>query len=206
MATLGAVLAHIGYKLAGPHKWRSVAAAGLDQLAIFTVTIVVTLASDLLIGIGAGMLTKMIILFYYSYKSSFFTGGSSGLASAWKSFLVIFQSPIEEIRTDGDTTHIYITGSLNCFNALKLRSVISTLPTDVHAVIMNFAPSVRLVDHSTSTYLNMAKEELKRSGRELEFRGLAELRPCSKDRSSLKYRTMPSIRLRQPEASSLISA
>jgi carbonic anhydrase len=201
MATLAAILAHIGYKLAGPHKWRSVASAGMDQVIIFTVTIVGTLASDLLVGIAAGMLTKLIILFYFSYKSSFFTTSTQGgLAEVWNSFALIFRSPIEHVEVENGILNLHVTGALNCFNGLPLRSVLSARSQDIKLVVLHFSPAVRLIDHSTSMYLNATREELKRAGKDLECRGLAELRPSSRDRSSLKYRTMPSMRLRQAES------
>ena len=57
-AALAAMLIGVGWKLAHPKEFGHVAKIGNDQIFIFLLTIVVTLCSDLLIGISAGILLK----------------------------------------------------------------------------------------------------------------------------------------------------
>ena len=61
-AALAAMLIGVGYKLAHPKEFGHMAKIGLEQIAIFLVTILVTLASDLLVGIGAGIVFKLGII------------------------------------------------------------------------------------------------------------------------------------------------
>lgn len=60
-AALAAMLISVGIKLAHPREFVHMLHIGKEQLLIFTVTVLVTLFEDLLIGIAAGMLLKMII-------------------------------------------------------------------------------------------------------------------------------------------------
>src|SRR5690606_3799439 len=59
-AALAAMLIFAGYRLAAPKQFLHVYHIGVEQLAIFLVTIVVTLAEDLLLGIAAGIGVKFI--------------------------------------------------------------------------------------------------------------------------------------------------
>lgn len=60
-AALAAMLISVGIKLAHPREFIHMLHIGKEQLLIFTVTVLVTLFEDLLIGIAAGMLLKMVI-------------------------------------------------------------------------------------------------------------------------------------------------
>lgn len=60
-AALAAMLIGVGYKLASPKEFGRMASIGGEQLIIFITTVVVTLATDLLLGIGAGILMKLIV-------------------------------------------------------------------------------------------------------------------------------------------------
>jgi MFS superfamily sulfate permease-like transporter len=57
-SALAAMLIGVGWKLAHPKEFGHVAKIGNDQIFIFLLTIFVTLFSDLLIGISAGILLK----------------------------------------------------------------------------------------------------------------------------------------------------
>ncbi len=60
-AALAAMLIGVGYKLAHPKEFGHMAKIGWDQIVVFIITIVVTLSTDLLVGIGAGILAKIIL-------------------------------------------------------------------------------------------------------------------------------------------------
>jgi MFS superfamily sulfate permease-like transporter len=63
LATLAVILTLVGYKLTKPIFFLNMKARGLDQLFIFCITILAILTTDLLIGIGIGLL--IAILFEY---------------------------------------------------------------------------------------------------------------------------------------------
>lgn len=58
---LASVLLYTGWKMCEPAVWRHVAHVGRDQLVVFTFTVLVTVATDLLIGIIAGTILQFIL-------------------------------------------------------------------------------------------------------------------------------------------------
>jgi len=60
-AALAAMLIGVGFRLANPKEFAHMLHIGWEQLVIFCATILATLATDLLVGIGFGILVKIII-------------------------------------------------------------------------------------------------------------------------------------------------
>src|SRR5262249_30335549 len=58
---LAAVLIYTGWKMCEPLVWKHIAHIGKEQLALFTFTIIATLATDLLWGIIAGVAAKFVL-------------------------------------------------------------------------------------------------------------------------------------------------
>ena len=52
---------YTGYKLCAPKVWKHVAHIGSEQLFVFTTTVLVTITTDLLWGIAAGILAKLVL-------------------------------------------------------------------------------------------------------------------------------------------------
>ncbi|QNR24609.1 SulP family inorganic anion transporter [Croceimicrobium hydrocarbonivorans] len=69
LSALAAVLLVVGYKLVKPSLVKSMYKKGLNQFIPFVVTIVAILLTDLLIGIGIGM----VVMVFYILKSNFFS-------------------------------------------------------------------------------------------------------------------------------------
>lgn len=59
-AALAALLIAVGYRLASPKEFFKTYKVGAEQLVVFVITIIVTVSTDLLIGVGSGILTKFI--------------------------------------------------------------------------------------------------------------------------------------------------
>ena len=71
-ATLAAVLLLIGWKLASPKSIIAMVKSGWEQYVPFFVVVIVMLLTDLLIGVGAGMVVAFLIILYSNFKMSFF--------------------------------------------------------------------------------------------------------------------------------------
>jgi len=59
-AALAALLIAVGYRLASPNEFYKTYKIGSEQLVIFVTTIIVTLATDLLLGVASGILMKFV--------------------------------------------------------------------------------------------------------------------------------------------------
>jgi len=178
IAALAAVLMHIGYKLAGLHKWRSMIKLGGAELAVFSLTIFVTLISDLMLGIFSGMLLEGLVLIFYAKKA----GISMGTLS---------KAPIEKTAIENEVMDVYLTGSFHCFNALKARGILDTIPENVNKVVLHCTPSLGLIDHSTRLYLATLRDDMQRVGKEFEIEGLDQFKSCGPDSTALMYRLIP---------------
>ena len=70
LSVLAAILLIVGYKLAKPALFKSMYQLGWKQFIPFVITIAGIIFTDLLIGIGLGVLFGILFLLYDSYKNS----------------------------------------------------------------------------------------------------------------------------------------
>ncbi len=61
LAALGALLVFTGFRLASPKEFGKVMGLGKEQMVMFVATIVGVIATDLLVGVAIGIVTKFII-------------------------------------------------------------------------------------------------------------------------------------------------
>ncbi|MBX9878883.1 MAG: hypothetical protein K2Y22_10545 [Candidatus Obscuribacterales bacterium] len=189
IAALSAVLMQIGYKLAGPHQWQKMIELGREQLLIFTTTVLVTVCSDLLIGIAAGIAMKVLILVYYSFKASEAAGNQENrLELLGKTVVRLFKNPLEKVESVSGTKYIYFSGPLTCFNSLSIRSALKGLINPGNKVKVVLTSDVGIVDHSTTVYFKQLIEETKRIGCSFSVEGLDTLYSCSDHADSFRYR------------------
>ena len=73
LASLAAILFVVGYKLAHPSKFKEMFANGWTQFLPFIITIVAILRTDLLIGIGIGLIVSLFFILQSSYFKSLWT-------------------------------------------------------------------------------------------------------------------------------------
>jgi|AGTN01.1.fsa_nt_gi Sulfate permease and related transporters (MFS superfamily) len=180
VAALSAVLVHIGYKLAGPHKWQQVINLGFDQLLVFSTTVLVTVCSDLLLGIACGVAMKIAILMYYSLihnnKQSVFTA-----------FVKLFRNPIEAVTINDGAAEVKFNGPVTCFNNLAVRDALENVVKEAKSVKINLSDEVPIVDHSSSVYLTGLAEESERNGlAKVSLEGLNKLTCCARNEMSMR--------------------
>lgn len=196
IAALSAVLVHIGYKLAGPHKWQQVAAFGMEQMAVFATTVLVTVCSDLLIGIASGILVKVGILLFYALKCDCRRSHDplQFLRNALDCLVSLFKSPVAAVSNDGEAGEVIFDGPITCFNNLNVRATIDPLLKSCKTVKLVLSPEVGIVDHSSTSYLMLLEKDSGVNGlAKVSVEGLEQLCCRTSDSQSLHYRVSTAV-------------
>ena len=152
MTALAAMLIGVGYKLVHPKEFRIMFKIGKDQLSIFLITIIVTLATDLLVGIAAGIVLKMII---------HLTRGVT--------FKQLFK-----VNTEIKGNTLSVHGPLVFSNFLGVKKNITHFSIKEH-VIFNVS-HCQIIDHSVVESLHYLKDDFKNEGGHFEILGLEEFK------------------------------
>jgi MFS superfamily sulfate permease-like transporter len=149
LAALAAMLIHVGFKLAAPSEFKHVWEIGKAQLLIFSITLITVLATDLIIGIAAGILTKLFIHIIYG---------------APLKYLFRTKFDYEENEREGI---IHIEYAAIFSNYLSLKSEIEKHANKQH-LILDFQ-KVNLLDHSFREHIHDLQNDWDKEGRHLEF-------------------------------------
>jgi len=162
LSALAAMLVYTGFRLASPREFINVFKIGPEQLLIFVVTIVGVLATDLLVGVGIGILLKFVI---HAINGVPFN-------SFFKPFLQV--TPL-----DDQTVQIDASGSAVFTNWIPFRRQIEQLGlVQKHNVIVNLA-GTRLVDSSVMEKLHELALDFEQAGLRLDVVGLESHRQLS---------------------------
>jgi MFS superfamily sulfate permease-like transporter len=177
LAALAAMLVYTGTRLAHPNEFLHVYRIGKEQLAIFVTTMVMVLATDLLIGVAAGIILKMII-----HKAN-----GVPLRTLFKPYL--------EVQDVDDNTSLIIARESAVFsNWIPFRRQIEELGlVQRRNLIVDFSDA-RLVDHSTMEKLEEIGREFEQEGLTLQLRGLEILQPLSGDSHAARKRGLATVR------------
>jgi MFS superfamily sulfate permease-like transporter len=129
LAALAAMLIYTGFRLASPKEFVHVYHIGKEQLFLFTATLVVTLATDLLIGVGVGLVLKLALHLMHG----------APLRS-------LFKAVVDEHRVGKDLV-LTVRESAIFSNYLGLRRKLDKLPAGVDRVVIDFQ-NAWVVDHT----------------------------------------------------------
>lgn len=151
LAALAAMLIHVGFRLASPREFKHVWEIGKAQLLIFLTTLIMVLVTDLIIGIAAGILMKLIIHLFYG-------------APVKNLFRTKFEYEEENITNTG-IIHIHHAAIFS--NYLSLKKEIES-HQDKHHLILDFQ-NVNLIDHTFRTHLHELQSEWEKEGKQLEL-------------------------------------
>lgn len=172
LAALAAMLVYTGYRLASPHEFVHAYKVGFEQLVIFLTTIVVTLATDLLVGIFAGVFTKIVI---------HLINGAPLLA------MIKLRIDVEKI--DGRTVRVSPKGAVVFTNWLWLKHVLAKQPADSDVVLD--LSGTKLVDHSVMEKLDEMKREYEHARRKLVLVGLEDHQAMSRHPHAARKKPAP---------------
>ncbi len=152
LTALAAMLIYAGCRLAHYKEFLHMWHVGKEQLIIFLATIIGVLATDLLIGVGIGILVKFIIQMFYGVRPRDF-----------------FTIPLKA-ATEGKTETISLQGPAVFTNWLKLKKQISTAPRESNVVVD--CAKAKFLDHTVMSRLHDMERDFKHEGRTLTLTGL----------------------------------
>ena len=168
-SALAAMLIYVGFKLAHPKEFKHMWHVGIDQFFIFIVTVILTLATDLLVGVMTGIVLEMIVNFIHgaSLKGAFKTKDSH----------VVIKKGIFVLELSPDSVFT---------NILGLKRSMDSIPPK-QEVIIDFRKA-KIVDHTTMLALHQYAELYHESGGQIHFEGKENLIKTGHDKNStLKY-------------------
>jgi len=151
LAALAGMLIYTGFRLASPREFTNVYRIGPEQLLLFIVTLLVTLATDLLIGVGAGMLLALALHLKKGARAR-----------------SLFHARVVEERTGGQLL-LRVHEAAIYTNFLDLKRRLQNLDSSVDTVIIDFE-NASVVDHAVLEKLHTLQRSW--SDRRLIFTGL----------------------------------
>ncbi len=154
LSALAAILIFTGWKLCQPKVWVHISHIGREQLIPFTVTIVGSLAIDLLWGIGLGMLSKLIMNVALAYIASQRVPERrqplvSLLLSLPSRIKDQFRNPIVERVLNEKDYHLFFGHPIVCFNTLSVSRELAAIPPQAQHVFLHVTRNVLLIDHTS---------------------------------------------------------
>lgn len=148
LSALAAMLLFTGFRLASPKEFKHVAHIGKMELAVFVFTIIMVLVTDLLIGVGAGMLLNLII--------NIFRGTSVGN---------LFKVKVTE-EENGNEVILKLSGAVVFSNYLGLKSRV--IKHQKKNVTLDMG-AVTFVDHSAMHHFHKLEMEFHANGLEFQL-------------------------------------
>jgi SulP family sulfate permease len=117
LASLAVVLIMVGYKLAKPSLFTGMYKLGWEQFVPFVTTVIAILLSDLLTGIGIGMVMGVFFTLYHSYRNSHY-----------------MKETITR-ENDRDVHHIVLAEEVSFFNKASILKALEAIPKNAKVII-----------------------------------------------------------------------
>ena len=143
-AALAALLIAVGYRLASPNEFYKTYKIGVEQLMIFVITVIVTVSTDLLIGVFSGILAKFI----------FHILNGAPLRSLFKARY--------ELSENAEGYSIAVKDAAIFSNLIGFKKLFKTIKPG-KKVQLNFADA-HVVDHTFMEQLHRFEEEYNHGG------------------------------------------
>jgi MFS superfamily sulfate permease-like transporter len=155
LSALAAMLIYTGYRLASPAEFAKTWRIGREQMMIFATTMFVTVATDLLVGVAAGVLLKVAL----------HAINGMPLANTFK--------PHVEVELLGSSVTVRVGQAAVFSNYLTIKRVLHELPAVVEHVTVDLSRA-NLVDHTVMEKLHELEQEWLQNKRALRVLGLEQ--------------------------------
>jgi MFS superfamily sulfate permease-like transporter len=153
VAALSAMLVFVGFRLASPKEFKHMWHLGVEQFIIFMTTIIATLATDLLIGIAAGIFVNL--LFHLVNGAPFSS---------------LFKSGITITQPNNNTVVIELKNAALFVHNVTTNSILNNLPKGKNVLVV--LGETKLVDHSYLDNLNRFIVDYEEDGGKVAIVGL----------------------------------
>ena len=157
LASLAALLVFVGWRLGSPKEFVKIYKIGWDQLVIFVSTVVMTIATDLLVGVAFGIVVKIVIHLLRGLKLE-----------------EIFLTNVIVDSNKGDVANIVVKRAAVFWSIYKIKDTLYNLP-NARTINLDFTDCV-LVDHSMMEFLEHFKEDCQAEGVALNISGISDLK------------------------------
>ncbi len=190
-AALAAMLIYTGYRLAHPSEFMHAYHVGREQLIIFVTTLLVTLWTDLLFGVAAGIGMKFFIHILNGVP----------MKSFFKAYLDI--EPVSE-----DTVKIRASESAVFSNWIPFKRQIEHIGLVQRNNLVVDISDAKLVDHTVMEKLHEMQAEMEAEGLRLEIVGLEQHQALSEHGDAARKRGLTRMRritvIAEPACESLV--
>ena len=158
-AALASMLIFAGFRLAAPKEFIHTYHIGKEQFLVFIITIVVTLAEDLLLGVFAGILVELLFYLF------------NGVA-----IRNLFKIHYETV-TDSEKLVIRMSGAAIFTNLIGFKKVFHKLPE--HQTVQFDVSQATVIDHSFMNFVRYFESEYNSRGGKFSIIGLENLQSFS---------------------------
>ncbi len=153
LAALASLLVFTGFRLASPKEFGKVLGLGKEQLIMFIITIIGVIATDLLVGVFIGIVTKLCIHLFRGVKIS-----------------NLFKMDFEIIKQNNDIIRININGAAIFSNMLGLKDAMKNLEQGKTVIFeLNHA---YLLDHTVMEFFHDFQHDYEAEGGKCQFLGM----------------------------------
>lgn len=159
-AALAAMLTFVGFRLAHPKEFIHMWHIGKEQFMVFTTTVIVTLATDLLVGVGTGIVLEIII--------NVINGASLG---------DLFKSSTKITKNKEEDYTIEVNSGLMFSNILGFKKAIAAIPQGKNVTVD--VSKAKIVDHTSIITLNGLVEDYKDNEGKMKVVGFENHRQLS---------------------------
>jgi len=161
VAALAAILISVGFRLAAPKEFRHMYQIGPEQLIVFVMTIIATLATDLLIGIAVGIVAEFIIQVVLGLPLKY-----------------LFK-PEMTLKSAGNHHTLTINGAAVFTNYLSVKKQLDTIPQEEGQHVTVDLHHARYVDHTVMENLHNYERDFNLTGGNFHVINLDEHKPMS---------------------------
>lgn len=180
-SVLGAILVYTGWKMIHPSIAKHLVHIGKEQFALYVITIVAVLMTDLLVGVLIGTASKLILLAAYAK----ITSSQPDAMTFGQTIVAFFKSPLASVAHRDNSATIKLDKPLVCFNNYILQEALAKLPEGTQHIEVVIDHDVPMIDHTAYENMVMALETLSPS---FNVDGLDEMKAISKHRMAQRLR------------------